>query len=368
MTAECHKVLVVGPAESLGGIAAVIRAHRSMRLWQRAECRLLSTYDERNSLSKIASMLKAYVRAIGEIHRASLIHIHLAAERSMIRKLPIVVLTKLMRKPYIVHLHAASERSVFVLTPQWVVRMIFLLSYRVVVLSEYWERVVKTHLPDARVTVIYNPVTPSQLEPEPEPAGLVLFAGKLERRKGYIDLLRAAAEVLQRYPNLKFCFAGHGELEEAIAEARLLRIDESVSFPGWIEPGQLAEYYRRATIFCLPSYDEGLPMAVIEAMSHALPVLCTPVGGVPDLISDGKDGLFVQPGDVNSITQQLLMLLQSPARAQRIGANAARTIHEKCNPERIEQRLMKLYEEVNAEWIVRRRGIREGEELAVHLS
>jgi glycosyltransferase involved in cell wall biosynthesis len=285
----------------------------------------------------------------------------------MWRKLPIVLLTKLMRKPYIVHLHAASERSVFVLTPKWLVRLIFLLSYRVVVLSDSWATVVKKHLPDARVTVIHNPVRKPQVARTPEPAGMVLFAGKLERRKGYMELLGAAAEVLKSLPNVTFCFLGHGEIEQAKAEAQLLNIEKSVSFPGWIGPEEIGDYYRRATVFCLPSFDEGLPMAVIEAMSYSLPVVTTPVGGLPDLISDGTDGLFAVPGDVHAIARQLLALLRNPERADRIGRNAALTIERTCNPVLIERQLLNLYQEVNAEWKVRRCGLQEGTALTMQV-
>lgn len=366
MSSTYPKVLVVGPSGRPGGIATVIRSHRQMRLWRLANCRMLSTYDERNPLMKIAVMLKAYALGVVMIYRASLVHIHVAAQNSMWRKLPIVLLTKLMRKPYIVHLHAASEQALFVLTPQWLVRMIFLLSYRIVVLSDNWAAIVKKHLPDARVTVIHNPVRKPQMERTPEPDGMVLFAGKLERRKGYMELLEAAAEVLIHFPKVRFCFAGHGDIEQAKAEAHRLNIEGSVSFPGWIRPEEIGGYYRRATVFCLPSFDEGLPMAVIEAMSYSLPVVTTPVGGLPDLISDGVDGLFVQPGNVHAIARQLLGLLQDPDRAQRVGRSAALTIERLCNPVQIEQQWLHLYQEVNAEWMVRRCGIPESKPLAMH--
>lgn len=365
MIAEHLKVLVVGPSDQPGGIATVIRSHRAMRLWGLADCRMLSTYDERNSLMKCWAMLRAYVLGVFKIPRASLVHIHMAGQSSMWRKLPIVLLTKLMRKPYIVHLHAASERSVFVLTPKWLWRLTFLLSYRVVVLSDSWADVVKKHLPDARVTVIHNPVRKPEKGRTPEPGGMVLFAGKLEPRKGYIELLRAAAKVLKFHPDVTFCFAGHGEIEQAKAEAHHLGIEKSVSFVGWLSPEEMSDYYRRATVFCLPSFDEGLPMVVIEAMSNSLPVVTTPVGGLPDLISDGSDGLFAIPGDVESIAHQLLGLLRNPVLADEMGRSAARTIEQTCSPVLIERQLLALYKEVNTEWILRRCGISESTSLTM---
>jgi len=261
-----------------------------------------------------------------------------------------------------VHLHAASESSVFDSTPQWLVRLIFLLSYRVVVLSDSWAAIVRKHIPDSRLTVIPNPVA-SPHTPRLRPAEemrMVLFAGKLERRKGYMELLEAASEVLMEFPDVHFCFAGHGEIEHARAVARRLGIDKSVSFLGWVAPAEMSDVYRAATIFCLPSFDEGLPMAVLEAMSHSLPVVCTPVGGLPGLVKDGRDGVFAQAGNVPSISYQLTTLLRDPDRAMRIGRSAALTIERECSIERVEEKLADLYRQVNAEWTVRRRGLREG--------
>jgi len=296
------------------------------------------------------------------IRQSDLVHIHLAAQHSMLRKLPIILATKLMRRPYVVHLHAASENSVFRLTPQWLVRLIFLLSYRVIVLSDSWAAVVRKYIPDTRVTVLHNPVakprTP-RLRPAEE-TQVVLFAGKLERRKGYLELLEAASEVLMEFPRVHFCFAGHGEIEQARALAQSLGIERSVSFAGWVGPAEMHDHFRAATIFCLPSFDEGLPMAVLEAMSHSIPVVCTPVGGLPDLISDGTNGLFAEAGNVASIADHILALLRSPDWAMRIGHSASLTIERECSIERIEQELAELYQDVNAEWILRRRGIREG--------
>lgn len=359
MSDEYPKVLVVGPSDMPGGIATVIRSYQAMPLWKLANCRLLPTYDNRKSLTNVAALAKAYLLAPFKIYGATLVHVHVAAQNSMWRKLPIVLLAKVMRKPYIVHLHAASEQSVFVLTPPMIVRLIFLLSYRVVVLSDGWAVVVKKYLPSARITVIHNPVQRPHIARAPDPSRMILFAGKLERRKGYIELLRAAAEVLRAEPHVTFCLAGNGEIEQAKAEARRLNIERSVYFPGWVAPDEMGAYYRRATVFCLPSFDEGLPMAVIEAMSYSLPVVTTPVGGLPDLISNGTDGLFAEPGNVDSIARQLLVLLRDPKRAEWIGRNASLTIERLCNPTQIERELLTLYQEVNAEWKIRRSGMRE---------
>ncbi|MCU1323866.1 MAG: hypothetical protein JWM43_3515 [Acidobacteriaceae bacterium] len=324
-------------------------------------CYLLPTFDDRNLWMKLLVMLRAYTFAPFLILRSSLVHIHLAAQTSMIRKLPFILLCKIMRKPLIVHLHAAGEIPLFERTPQWIVRLTFLLSNRVVVLSSAWAEIVLTHVPETRVVILHNPVAiPLDLRPRGlDHPPVVLYVGKLEARKGYADLLAAVAEVLPGFPDLQVCLLGNGEVLEAQQRAKSLGIEKSVRILGWVDASQLDAYYRRASIFCLPSFDEGLPMALLEAMSYALPVVCTAVGGVPDIISDGKNGLFAQAGDAGSIRDLLLLLLGLPGLADRLGANAARTVEEQCGLDRIEVQLQDLYDTVESEWRIRRQGFRE---------
>ncbi|CAN5674084.1 glycosyltransferase family 4 protein [soil metagenome] len=355
------RVLVVGPSSGKGGIASVLRMHRKMTVWKSMNCYLLATFDDRNLWMKLLVILKAYAIAPFLILRSSLVHIHLAAQTSMIRKLPFVVLCKILRKPLLVHLHAAGEVPLFQKTPQWIVRLTFLLSNRVVVLSSAWADMVLTHVPQTRIVIMHNPVaTPFVLRKRSlDDPPVVLYVGKLEARKGYADLLAAAAEVLPSFPNLQIWLLGNGEVREAQERAKSLRIERSVRVMGWVDACELDEYYRRASIFCLPSFDEGLPMALLEAMSYSLPVICTPVGGVPDIISDGKNGLFAKAGDADSIRDSLLLLLGLPDLADRLGANAARTVEEQCGMDRIEVQLQDLYDTVESEWHIRRQGFRE---------
>jgi glycosyltransferase involved in cell wall biosynthesis len=193
---------------------------------------------------------------------------------------------------------------------------------------------------------------------------VILFAGKLERRKGYRDLLDAAAIVLKDFPDIEIRLAGHGEIEQARQQVRDLGIEKSVTFTGWATPDQMKEHFRAANIFCLPSYHEGLPMAVLEAMSYSLPVVATPVGGLPEVISDGLNGLFAQAGNVESLASRLLLLLREPSFGAVLGINASETVARVCGLERIERELENLYCEVDAEWRTRREGLREITQLA----
>lgn len=343
-------ILVVAPARGRGGIASVVRLHSQTDSWQTMRCRLLSTYDDRSTWQKMIAAAKAYVSFPFVIRNAVILHVHLAAQKSVFRKLPFILLAKLLDKPVIVHLHAFSPESIFDDTMLSAGRYILRLADRVVALSESWADAILARDRSLNVSVIPNPVSATSLRSSRSPEyPIVLFAGKLEIRKGYQDLLRAAVPILTNFPNTQFWFAGHGELENAAELAQRLGIQDSVRLLGWLDEEGMSKAYNAATVFCLPSYNEGVPMVVLEAMGRGMPVVCTRVGGLPDFVRDGENGLYAEPGDPASIAAAITRLLSDPIYASKIGQNAAQTVHSRCGLASVSKQLEDLYTSVLTE-------------------
>ena len=162
-------------------------------------------------------------------------------------------------------------------------------------------------------------------------------------------MLAAAAIVLKDVPSTHFCFAGHGEVPQARAMADRLGVARSVRFTGWVEGRELEAVYAQATLLVLPSYAEGVLMPVIEAMSYAVPVVCTPVGGLREWIVDGQNGLFVAPADVPHLAAQILRLLNDSAFAAQLGAAGWQTVHNRCTLDIVSDQLEALYDDVLSE-------------------
>jgi len=354
MNKRTHRrgVLVIAPAKGRGGIASVIRLHSQTNAWKSMGCSLLSTYDDRSVFRKLLAAAKSYVAAPLLVSNANIVHIHLAAQKSVFRKLPFILLAKLFRKPLIIHVHAFSVESLFDETAFRAGQFALRFADRVVALSQSWADVMSARDSSLKITVIPNPVDtrPLLLNQSKLDTLAILFAGKLEIRKGYQDLLVAAVSVLKRFPSAQFWFAGHGDLEIASAMAEQFGIDKSVKFMGWLGTHEMAAAYETASIFCLPSYHEGVPMAVLEAMGHGLPVVCTRVGGLPDYIEQMRNGLFANAGDPASIADGIVYLLSNPTNAGLIGRRAAESIHASCGLSVISQYLEDLYAEIYGEY------------------
>jgi glycosyltransferase involved in cell wall biosynthesis len=116
---------------------------------------------------------------------------------------------------------------------------------------------------------------------------------------------------------------------------------------GWINPDQKAEELARALVFTLPSYDEGLPMAMLEAMAAGKAIVVTPVGGIPEAVKDGENGLLVPAGDANALACALSKVLQDHLLRKSLGANARKTVETQFSTDVVLRELSRLYKELN---------------------
>lgn len=167
--------------------------------------------------------------------------------------------------------------------------------------------------------------------------------GRLTRQKGYADLIRAAETVVDRIPDVCFLIVGDGRLRprlQSLAEG--LGLGDSVVFAGARDDPQSC--YRLFDVFAAPSLWEGLPYTVLDAMTYGVPVVGARVGGIPDVVVHGENGLLVSPHDVPALASAILELLQYPAQRARLGTNATRTILASYTRERMVGDTEALYE------------------------
>lgn len=155
----------------------------------------------------------------------------------------------------------------------------------------------------------------------------LLFVGNLSQRKGVPELLRALALPALAGLPLHATFAGGGEVERFREQALALGLASRVTFTGWASQAQVAALLVGADVLALPSYDEGLPLAVLEALGSGVPVVCTPVGEIPHLLQDGRHALLVQPGDADALAHALSRVLCEPMLAAAL-ASEGRALYE----------------------------------------
>ena len=198
----------------------------------------------------------------------------------------------------------------------------------IIVLSPQWKRDVATFTTNKHVTVIYNavPIPEMDAQPDVDSEPRIAFLGRLGKRKGIYDLLKAFQDVKKVIPTCKLDVAGDGELERARAYADDLGLGDSVSILGWVDSSERERILRNAALFVLPSYAEGLPMSLLEAMAAGLPVVTTNVGGIPDLVHNDIEGIVVEPGDAAALAEAILSILLDSKLGERLGKVARERI------------------------------------------
>lgn len=309
-------VVMAGPSLDVrGGIAVLEGTLLNSSLGRRVALTHLVTHVDGSTVRKAGVGLAAYGSFMRRCRRRrpDLLHVHLSSHVSFYRKAVLVGLARHRGIPVLLHLNA-SDLEEFVAGSRVhaaAVRRVFDGAATIVVVSESWARVVAGMTCNARIEVVPNPVVVDQFTGGPRDDGppMVLFLGRIGERKGTDDLLDAAARVVQQHPHVQFVLAGDGELAQARQRARRLGIEERVSFPGWVRGEAKLDLLRQAHVYVLPTYREGLPVSVLEAMAAGLPVVSTPVAGIPDAIEDGENGLLVPPGDALALAAAIGKLL-----------------------------------------------------------
>lgn len=171
---------------------------------------------------------------------------------------------------------------------------------------------------------------------------IVTYAGRLIESKGVHVLLESWKKITKDSSDIFLIILGRGHLEKKLKEqSRILGIEESIKFCGSVN--NVRDYLIATDFFVLPSFREGFPNSVLEAMACGLPVISTKIGGVVDVINNGKNGILVEPGNVNQLEDAIKKLTSDKDYARVLGKNALKTIREKYDINIIVKKYIELY-------------------------
>lgn len=326
-----------------GGITAVVRAYEQFPFWRDYRVRWIETHVDRSLFWKFIYAFIAFLKYLACIWRYDLIHIHTSELPSVKRKYPFFVFAKLLRKKVIVHLHIGNQVDETVGNRLY--QKMFRGADAVIVLSESIRQKVEHlfGLEKGKVHVVYNPCPVVPSVEYTDQYKEIVFAGTLNYNKGYSVLITAFAQIAASYPDWKLNIAGNGELSEAKRLVSACQIEKQVNFLGWVRDEAKEQLFRRASVFCLASYAEGFPMAVLDAWAYGLPVVTTPVGGLPDIARDGENILFFPPGDVEALAHQLERIITDESLRRKIATESKRLARTTFHVDTINKEMEAIY-------------------------
>lgn len=340
------KVLVVSTSrKTRGGITAVLRLYEKSSMWQQYHCRWIGTHRDGGKLRKIYYFIKALALYVVLLPCYDIVHLHFSLPVSARRKYPFFRVAKLFGKKIVIHLHCGSQ-----IDDIWspIYQKMFEECDCGIVLSEGLKRKVEERIGKSdKLRVVYNPCPIISNTGHFSKRNTILFSGTLYEGKGYKDLIRAFAMIAHQHPDWKIVLAGNGEVEQARSLATNLGIINQVELLGWVSGEAKHKVFCEAKALCLPSYAEGFPMAVLDAWAYGLPVITTPVGGVPDVAINDDNMLLFDPGDVDKMAECLDRMISDDELRAKLSAESQKLAADKFNLSIVTDELGRIYEGIN---------------------
>lgn len=290
------------------------------------------TFEKKVKLKKTIKAVFIFFRKLPPV---DIIHIHHSTGFNFFIASYFAIVGRFFKKKIIFHNHGADFVLFFQKSgwmTKFLIKKVFELVDLTIVLSESWY---KWHYnvvsKKAKWVILKNPSPlkqPNFTFKETKNKLLILYMSRLEKRKGVYDLIDIIPEIIKNHKNLYFCFAGDGDFKEVHSLIQNRKISDNARVIGWINDKTKLSLLLKTHIFVLPSYNEGLPMALLEAMTYGIPCVATNVGGIPELIKNNKNGLLFRPGDKITLRDNILQLIENSDIRFRIGNSAYKTIEK----------------------------------------
>ena len=348
------KNIIILCTNTEGGMLSVIEGYQRDGVFDRWNVQFVYSHVNGSHFKKFLILTKAffYILTLAVTGRIALIHCHVSIGMSFWRKMIFVIMGKVFGIPSIMHLHGGWTKIFYNSLPTIGKRLIgWLLSTTdvVVVLSESWRSYILEVAPKANIVVLPNYVEiPEPVVQSKDNTKInLLFLGMVSNRKGVHDLIKAFAAVVKNVPQFYLHIAGDGDVGLAKEYAHELGLDSYIEFLGWVGNTEKNKLLNDADIFVLPSYNEGLPVSILEAMSFGIPVISTKVGGIPELIEDEVSGFLIKPGDIHALQNRLEQLASDLGMRNRIGSAGKEIIKQRFSKDIVLPKLELLYESLS---------------------
>lgn len=303
-----------------GGMAAVIQYYEHYF----EKLHYVCTWKDGNKLTKLFYFIQAYFVCLFKLTfnaKIKIVHIHTAADASFWRKSCFIRLAKFFNRKVILHVHASRFKDFYNESNEKkkIIQNI-LLTDVLIVLSKSWKEWFQTiGIPEKRIIVLNNIVDYPQIETKhrEDDKMHLLFLGEIGRRKGVFDVLKALVKDKKFFEDrIVFKIGGNKMEKELTSFIKDNHLQNFVNFEGWVSGDKKIQLLNWADVFILPSFNEGLPISILEAMSYGCAIISTPVGGILEILHDNENGIVVKPGDIESIGNAVKTLIQSSSIKQ----------------------------------------------------
>ena len=305
----------------------------------------VATVVDYGQVRKLMTFFKAYAQFWKWMlfHKEiKIVHVHGASDASFWRKRIFINLAKTFGKKVVFHCHG-SEFQRFTSQHPDAVKKTLNKCDCIIALSESWKEWFENTIRHKNVVVIKNVIAPPNVKKIKHDGFVMIFLGRLGKRKGIYDLMDVLVNHKTEFDGkVKFLFGGDGDVEQVKEIIKQNGLEDMAEYQGWVNGEKKEHLQNMADAYILPSYNEGLPISVLEAMSYSLPIISTTVGGIPEILKNGENGFIMEPGDKNAIYQAIHALMQNGKLREQMGKKSFEKVQVHL-PDYVEKQLRDLY-------------------------
>lgn len=328
-----HKVLMIGEYfkhNAPGGMAAVLASYNEYF----EDMRFIPTWRNGNFCIKLWYAVYSYIIFLMYMifcKSIKIVHLQGAAFASFERNIFFVKVGKFFGKKIIMHMHCADFESYY--NPsKHKKRIIETINScdLFLVLSESWkDYFINIGCKNEIIQVLNNTITPPEfIDCRKDKKYLnLLYLGVIGQRKGIYDILKALKDNKEKFEGkVKLRIGGNQEEEKLKNTILKYGLNDMVVFDGFVSGAKKIECLNWADVYILPSFNEGLPIAILEAMSYGHPIISSPVGGIPTVVKDGINGFLVEPGNSQDIALSISNFLNDRSLIEEYGKNSIKIV------------------------------------------
>jgi len=352
-----HKVLIIGPygSELKGGISTVLNSYNE----NFPGIRIIGTIKKNTIIGNILPFFISIGKMVFILlskPQIKIIHIHGASRGSFFRKYIIFLLAKYtFNKKIIYHIHGGEfhifyKQSLF--HTKHGIKHLINNSNAIIVLSKSWYTFFRDTFNPRNIFIVNNMIKEPNDIPERKLISKhvqFLFIGRLDKRKGIYELLEATHRLKSKRPGLfKVIICGDGkEMKGITHRINELNLNDYMILKGWVTGELKDKILSESDIFVLPTYNEALPLSIIEAFSYKIPAIASKVGGIPEIVTSHENGILIKPRDITDLLSAMEYFILNPTKIAEYGLSSFNVIN-KYLPKTVKPQLIDIYKNVLA--------------------
>lgn len=351
------KVLMVGvDKQTKGGMWTVVKNYLDdLDFCEKSGLKYISTAITGSKMKRVMFTACALSKILFELLTGhyDIVHIHMAEKGSVYRKSIIAFFARLFRCKVLLHMHGAEFEKWYKkssIIQQAYVRRILQKADRIIILGEYWKPFINSLTNGkTQVQVVYNAVKVPISKHYNLKAHNMLFLGAVIKRKGIYDLLEAIKTIDQVLDaTVKLWIYGPDVEKNIESIINKMGLEKRVFYKGYMEEAEKKKVFQYIALNILPSWNEGLPMTILETMAEGIPNISTNVAAIPEAV-DNENGIIIRPGDIGKLADSILTLIQDDKKREIKSCFAYEKVKEKFSLSCHLSKIIQIYRELERE-------------------